>query len=167
MFSIFKILYIEELRIGNVDIKSSQVHFYVQRNDSYSVKQTSIPFEHQRLNIGGAMNLKTGTFTAPRDGIYHFHFSAKGKWLDIYLKHNGVNIGHGMSEYFSSLSIHATLELKKEDTVNLWLEKGDLHDPSQKLTYFTGWLFQEDLIHSLSQNFTHSVYSDSWELIKD
>ncbi len=31
-------------------------------------------FERERVNIGRAMNLKEGTFTAPVAGLYHFQF---------------------------------------------------------------------------------------------
>ena len=32
-------------------------------------KDTSIPFDWEQLNVGEAMNLTSGKFTAPRDGI--------------------------------------------------------------------------------------------------
>ena len=62
-------------RIGYVDVKSSPVHFYVQREKSFKTKHTPIPFDVERLNVGGPMNLKSGVFTAPRDGIYSFSFT--------------------------------------------------------------------------------------------
>ena len=63
-----------ESRIGFIDVKTSAVQFYVQRNTSYSSMGT-IPWEMARLNTGNAMNVATGVFTAPQDGVYHFHFS--------------------------------------------------------------------------------------------
>ena len=68
---------VTETMIGNVDIKTKSVHFYVQRNSSFSNEETIISFEFARLNEGEAMNLTSGTFTAPVPGIYHFEFSAQ------------------------------------------------------------------------------------------
>jgi C1q-related factor len=54
-----------ETAIGVVDVKSSPVYFYVQRNASYSLNGTTIPFNIERLNVGGGMNITSGIFTAP------------------------------------------------------------------------------------------------------
>jgi len=80
-----------------VDIKTKSVHFFVQRSNAFTLNNVAIPFEIERLNMGGAMNLVTGVFTVPLDGIYHFEFSAM-KLADelvnvIFLQVNGVEIG--------------------------------------------------------------------------
>jgi hypothetical protein len=54
--------------IGNAGVKSLPVIFYAQKNSKFSTQGVPIPFELERLNIGGAMNGKTGKFTAPRNG---------------------------------------------------------------------------------------------------
>jgi hypothetical protein len=64
-----------ETAIGVVDVKSSPVYFHVQRNASYSLNGTTIPFQIERLNVGGGMNITSGIFTAPKSGIYFFSFT--------------------------------------------------------------------------------------------
>ncbi len=59
-----------ETYIGNVEVKSRSVHFYVQRNSS-STKEGLLRFEITRLNVGGAMNLATGIFTVPVSEFQH------------------------------------------------------------------------------------------------
>jgi hypothetical protein len=41
----------------------------------FQTKYTPIPFDLARVNEGNAMDLTTGIFTAPRNGIYFFSFS--------------------------------------------------------------------------------------------
>jgi len=54
-----------ETAIGYLDVKtaSAVISFYVQRNSTYSSTGTVIPYEVERLNNGGAMNLATSVFT--------------------------------------------------------------------------------------------------------
>ena len=66
---------VKETSLGNIDVKTKSVHFYVQRDKPFSTPNVVIPFELERLNVGGAMNLTTGIFTVPVAGIYHFEFS--------------------------------------------------------------------------------------------
>ena len=45
-----------ETRIRYVDVKSTPVYFYVQRNSNFNATKTPIPFGVERLNVGGAMD---------------------------------------------------------------------------------------------------------------
>ena len=71
---------------------SSGVYFYVGRNSPYPTTKTAIPYEVERLNIGGAMNLASGVFTAPVSGRYQFNFVAqKNDRIDTYLIKGSIN----------------------------------------------------------------------------
>jgi len=60
--------------IGSLDIKKKSVHFYVTRQNNVGPSD-AIPWEVEHLNEGGAMDLPSGVFTVPVNGIYHFDFS--------------------------------------------------------------------------------------------
>ena len=146
-------MHFTEKFIGYNDVKTVPgVFFYVQRNNWYSSpdKATVIPYELERLNIGGAMNLATGVFTAPVNGRYHFSFTGIGsKSSDNYvdLRVNGVKVGrsHAPSENYN-MPIFATLRLTKGDTVDTYLSAGALNDSSDShYTHFSGFLLEEDL----------------------
>ena len=143
--------------IGNVDLKTKSVHFYVQRNSIFNTPKSIIPFELARLNEGDAFNLSSGIFTAPVNGIYHFQFSAvKGlhdTYLDIFLQVNGANIALAYTHQPYSpgnivVSMSASLRLAAGDKVNLFnLNNGGLHDSTDDhFTHFSGWLVEEYLM---------------------
>ncbi len=139
--------------IGFVGIKSSPVYFYVQRQNDFQTKNVPIPFEFARLNAGGAMDLHSGIFTAPRPGTYFFSFSAisQAALCKVGLFLNGKLIGTGHAhEIYETLSLQSTLHLKEEDKVSLQIfsdGEGHLDDHgNQHISHFTGWLLQEDLI---------------------
>jgi hypothetical protein len=155
--------------IGYADVKSAPVHFYVQRNATFSTTGT-IPFELAVLNEGNAMNLTSGIFTAPVTGVYFFSFTGVARfpastsyvYLNVGLYLNGGLIGEGRAEdantvtnQFSPLStLQSTMNLKKGDRV--WvtitgmssgaylLEVGDTH-----YTHFTGFMLEEEIVASL------------------
>ena len=140
----WKVLGLQE-SIGILDVKTKNVHFYVQRNSSFVKANSVIPFELARLNKGSAMNLVSGIFTAPASGIYHFEFSgvklASSGMLDIYLQLNGVNLGHACTvepamKSDAATSLSASLRLKAGDRVNLY---NNFHSilPSDTIIIFT------------------------------
>jgi len=137
-----------------VDVKSKSVHFTVQRTSSnFDLENAVIPFDIERLNVGGAMNMATGVFVAPVNGIYHFEFNGM-KYVDstaifVFLQVNGDNIGSAyatnLPNYLGLSGISASLKLKSGDQVRLFKTTGTLHEWLQ-YTFFTGWLVEEDLV---------------------
>ena len=142
------ILAVETL-IGIVDIKSSPVQFYVQRTSSYSTVETVIPWQVTRLNLGNAMNVGSGVFTAPKGGVYHFHFTgyATSTSQNPEIRVNGESIGQSFCRD-GTCTMHSTVELKESDTVAVFLRGGTLFEdvPNNSFTHFTGWLDEEDLV---------------------
>ena len=140
--------------VGTVDVKSKNVHFYVQRNTRFSVYYSIIPFEIERLNEGYAFDLLSGIFTAPVPGIYHFEFSgvqdAAALYVTIFLQVNGVNVGcaYSFDRYNSdNPTLSASLRLAANDTVNLYNDGfGFISDNNNHMTHFSGWLVDEDII---------------------
>ena len=144
-----------ETWIGYNDVKSSPVYFYVSRSTDFSTEGVPIPFELTRLNVGNAMNAKTGIFMAPKPGIYFFSFSGIGAFdsyicPQLYLNNNLIASGYGDSrtgKHYSTFTVQSTLQLNARDQVSLKLNSGsdgDLIDNGSHYTHFTGWLLQED-----------------------
>ncbi|XP_057369275.1 uncharacterized protein LOC132087703 [Daphnia carinata] len=155
--------------IGYTDVKSMPTYFYVQRDYGFSTVGIPIPFHLERLNTGNAMNLTSGIFTAPRQGIYFFSFSGVAYfpasysyvYLGVGLYMNGDLIGLGWFEQayvdmhqYSPLSLQSTLNLQPGDEV--WLQIYGLSsgvllsDGTGHYTDFTGWMLEEDISQSLS-----------------
>jgi hypothetical protein len=152
--------------IGYADVKSTPVHFHVQRNSHFVKKKTPIPFDLARVNEGNAMDLTSGKFTAPRPGIYFFSFTGVARleslsyanfWPHIHL--NGNLIGsswvqeyEGPVEQWSPFTLQSTLNLKEGDQV--WVQinyigKSSLYDDINHLTHFMGWMLEEEIVASL------------------
>ena len=140
--------------IGFKDVKTSTgVHFEVARNTSFTGSALKvIPWEIERLNIGGAMNLKTGVFIAPVNGRYQFSFNGRAASPGnnyVVIRVNGLNgYAIGMAYQFAQngiLPLMTTANLKKGDTVDAFLNSGLLFDNSDNFTRFSGILLEEDL----------------------
>ncbi len=113
-------------------------------------------FHLARLNIGSAMDLSTGIFTVPVNGVYHFEFSAVRDGVTesaIYLEVNGVRVGSSLSQTtFSMIGnlltgvLNASFRLKRGDRVNIAKDQFNIYDNRFHYTHFTGCLVEEDLI---------------------
>jgi len=147
-------LAVQEL-VGNIDVKTKSVHFYVQRNSTFDSPKSVILFEFAQINEGDAFNLTSGVFTAPVKGIYHFQFNAiKDKyapWVGIDLRVNDgilcrTYVQYTSADQFSSASLSASLRLAVGDNVTLYNHFGSLYDNPSHLTHYSGWLLEEDLM---------------------
>ena len=152
-----------ETQIGYVDVKSSPVYFYVQRSATFNVTKTPIPFDTERLNVGGAMNVTSGKFTAPRDGTYAFSFtgdadflaSSSRTYLNVIMYLHGNQIAKGFADEVGSTalqsetsSFQSTLNLEKGDEI--WLEIYSMSITGTYLvggyyTHFSGYLLEENI----------------------
>lgn len=150
-----------ETLIGKADVKSSPVHFYVQRKSPFYLEgrgrfSAILPFEITRSNQGGGMDAKTGVFTVPKPGTYVFTFGAikrdKALHVDIFLRLNDVEriasvYGSEHAGYFT-LSLQSILTLKKNDRIYLVLQSasgGGIYDDDDMTTHFSGFLLDEQL----------------------
>jgi hypothetical protein len=150
--------------IGYNDVKSAPVYFYVQRNSPFNTINVPIPFQVSRLNIGNAMNLSTGKFTAPVQGTYFFSFTGHATFptssslttLRIGLYLNGNFIGWGVVEEYQTvndqdmpLTFQSTLSLQKGDQIWLQIKLIStgviLWDDENNWTHFTGYILEEEI----------------------
>ncbi len=153
-----------QTRIGLVDVKSLPVYFYVQRDthiDAIAKPNRPIPFEEAKLNIGNAMKLTSGRFTAPRSGIYYFAFnglvgfsnfyrsSARGIQIGIFLNGKLIGIGYGdentAESQFEPLSLQSTLDLQERDQVWLEIVSNSEETFLASNAHFSGWLLEEKI----------------------
>ncbi|XP_046448137.1 uncharacterized protein LOC124196926 [Daphnia pulex] len=155
--------------IGYTDVKSVPVYFYVQKGSNFNLTNTPIPFERVMNNVGNAMNIDTGIFTAPVTGTYFFAVSGMVSFTDdtattrreigLALYSNGNEIGLALADVvgnmgqFETYDMESTLNLKSGDQV--WLaikyKSTDTHvfDNFQHHNHFTGWLLQQDFDNSV------------------
>ena len=137
--------------IGRTNIQSSSAYFYVQRSTTYGALNSVIPFEISRLNVGGAMNLSTGVFTAPVSGRYHFALSGianvAGTRLQLEVNESSSVIGTASGQASSTYALQSALSLKMGDRVTVRLLAGGITDTTTiQYTHYTGMLLEEDLV---------------------
>ena len=147
--------------IGFEDIISSPTYFNVQKTINFDQTNTPIPFEIERLNVGEAMNLQTGKFTAPRTGKYFFSLSGLGSfpasssylYMYLHLVKNGNRIANTHSDttspggQYEIFSLQSTLQLQVGDQI--WVDISGIsagtYIRGSGFTHFTGWLLQDDI----------------------
>ena len=151
--------------IGYDEVKTAPAYFYVQGNTAFNTSNVPIPFQVSRLNIGNAMNLSTGKFTAPAKGTYFFSFTGHAQFptsssvltLAVGLYLNGNYIGLSFVEEYQTvnpqetpLTMQSTLKLNKGDQVWMqikYISTGvRLFSDSSYWTHFTGHILGEEIV---------------------
>ena len=146
----------------------------VQLVQNFRQQNVPIPFDVESVNIGKAMNLKTGKFTAPRAGTYFFSFTG---WVyfppvplkddfNVYLYLNGKEIIRGhvnemtnnkqvFGELMETFAMSATLTLQPGDQIWLMVvySSPNLVLAGSNVTTFTGFMLQEDISQSVKLSF--------------
>jgi hypothetical protein len=147
-----------EKLIGTVDVKSTPTYFYAQLTSSYSTANSAVPFGSVIVNEGNAFT--SGIFKAPTKGKYYFAFSGVNNRIasatvrvGLEVQPQGTTNWDPKGEAFSSggaqttltFTLHATLELSKDDQVRLLLKQGTIfEDGNGPLTHYVGWLISEN-----------------------
>lgn len=139
-----------------MDLKTQRVHFNVQRDSSLDSSTSistcggCIPFEIEVQNIGGAIDIDTGFFTAPVTGTYQFQFSAMGENnLQFRFYKSGLNSQMVAAPYVigsAPVSFTASLRLEQGEQMIFEMVKGafstGIGGPS---ILYSGWLVEEEL----------------------
>ena len=99
------------------------------------------------------MNMRTGRFTAPKEGFYEFHFygnGVNGKDTEIAVLANGItklksflDADTNNAYDFLQLSFHCILYLGKDDYIQLKVAEGELWAHDDLESVFTGKLVQK------------------------
>jgi len=112
-----------------------------------------MPFQVTRLNVGNAMNIGTGIFTAPKAGTYSFALSCTQfytNYTTVKFLLNGNLIAFSdlanVVGAYNSGSINSIVKLKIGDQISIVLGAGALYDDGIPRTHFTGVLLEEDLV---------------------
>ena len=100
------------------------------------------------------MNMKTGVFTAPKNGTYQFSVSfikdtsfKMGK-IQVHLRLNKRIIGTTFSSlgiFSTNVAFQSVLRLKQGDQIDVYKNEGVLDSQNDYSNHFSGWLVEEDL----------------------
>ena len=110
------------------------------------------------------MNLTSGKFTAPLNGIYAFSFTGRMNlpgsvnfFIDMYLNGNRISAGRadngGANGQSETVSFHSTLNLQNGDQI--WLEISQMSTGTYLTgalyTQFSGYLLEENILQSFRE----------------
>ena len=145
-------------------MKTKHVYFYVLRTSSSTDVSNAIAYDVAAVNIGGAMDISSGKFTAPVKGRYFFAFDGLVEFTDttvtgkcyIGLTINFALVGQSAmlispgaaGDWYQTITYHGTFDLSPGDEVAMRLTSltaARLHDdPSGTYTHFSGYLIEQD-----------------------
>ncbi|XP_076109034.1 complement C1q-like protein 4 [Mytilus galloprovincialis] len=144
---------VSRLLTENVPVQSSSVAFYAQLTTSETNvgKHHPIVFDHVNLNVGNGYNKHSGTFTAPKSGIYVFTFTLypnRGSWMAVNIFKNTeviaqvyTEMGSGM---FSATTPVPVVDMNVGDiayvrTSSTYQPHGDVFSDVNVKSSFAGW----------------------------
>merc|ERR1719154_969161 len=138
----------EEKRQGNADYNGYNIAFSANRADSCClVSNSRVRFETTLTSTGGGWNGRAGVFTAPESGTYYFSrntVSPSNEELQVFLMLNGEEKANCYAEEKgrASCSGSIVLTLRREDVVNLRIERGQMFEDQDQISFnsFTGHL---------------------------
>merc|ERR1719154_16577 len=137
----------EEKRQGNADF-GDNIAFSANRADSCCLGSNSrVRFETTLTSTGGGWNGRAGVFTAPESDTYYFSWNAispSNEELQVFLMVNGEEKANCYAEEKgrASCSGSIVLTLRREDVVNLRIERGQMFEDQDQISFnsFTGHL---------------------------
>lgn len=146
--------------IGYDDVQLFPTYFYVQKTQAAITSENNpITFDLALTNVGNAMAISTGIFTARVNGLYFFTFSGLIRLkvnsttdnfssVVIGIKLNDQIIGQTQSQSevrdYDYVSMQSVISLQTGNRV--WLEIVDLQNGQiSENFHFSGWLLREEI----------------------
>jgi len=130
-------------------MKTSEFYFVAFRKACFNQIGKSVVYEGMEVNLGTSsailpMNIDTGTFTAPKSGLYLFnftgyHMSTTSLVPTVQLICNDM-VKETATASDGCVFLIRVLELKIDDCVSIRLLKGCLNGSSELFTRFSGIL---------------------------
>ena len=137
----------EEKRQEKSD-SGSKVYFSANRADSCCLTTNSrVRFEKTITRVGGGWDGRSGVFTVPEAGTYHFSWntiSPTNEELQLFLMVNGKEKANCYAEYEgrASCSGSIVLRLSRNDVVTLRIKRGKMSEDQDEISFnsFTGYM---------------------------
>ena len=107
-----------------------EVLFFVRATNNQNT-EGYLTYNDEVLNVGGAMNTKTGMFTAPTTATFQFSSSASCKYCQMHVYHNGVASFYFHPSYdpdqsnVDTGSISWVMKMEQEDTMQIYLDSSN------------------------------------------